>query len=161
MNLIRGLSLTRPWPFAFKHGKRVENRSWRPGGNLIGCYIALHAAQSFSEDDREFISVVTGLDVPKKADCPHSQIFAIARWNGVIILPDPKTSEENLFPTGVKLGEDQQQWFFGPYGWMLEDYVELPTPVECVGARSLWNLKPEVLSAVREQYRLAVMSGTS
>ena len=93
MAIIRGLSLTRPWPFAFRHGKRVENRSWRPSGKLVGCYIALHAAQSFSEEDREFIAMVTGLDVP------HSEIFAVARWNGTIILPELETDEEGLAPT--------------------------------------------------------------
>ena len=155
-NQIRGLSLTRPWPFAFHHGKRVENRSWRPPGKLVGCYIALHAAKSFSEEDREFIAMVTGLDVPPKSDCPHSEIFAVARWNGVIILPEPETDEEGLIPTGQGLADNQSQWFFGPYGWLLEEYVQLPEPVKATGARGLWDIKPDVLVEVRKQFQIAM-----
>lgn len=86
--------------------------------------------------------MVTGLVVPSKSDCPHSEIFAVARWNGLIILP-----------AGQGLADGQNQWFFGPYGWLLEEYVELPEPVKATGAQGLWNLKPDVLAAVREQYR--------
>ena len=152
--MIRGLSLTRPWPFAFKHGKRVENRSWRPSGTLKGCWIALHAAKSWSEDDREYITNATGLYVPTKKECPDSQIFALARWDGEIILPTPETEEPDLIPGGWPLPEDQEKWFFGPFGWLLKDYFELPEPVGCDGALSLWKLPTPVLDEVRRQYQI-------
>lgn len=152
--IIRGLSLTRPWPFAFKHGKRVENRSWRPSEKLIGCYIALHSAKSWSEDDREFIADKTGLYVPNRQECAHSVIFAVCRWRGVIILPTPETSEPGLYATGKEMPEDQSKWFFGPYGWLLSEYVELAEPIPCVGTTGLWTFdaKPDVLAAVRAGY---------
>lgn len=155
MREIRGLSLTRPWPFAFHHGKRIENRSWRPPGRLIDCYIALHAAKSWDEDDREFIAKALNLSVPDNQSSPHSQIFAVCRWRGVVILPTPTTKEDGLIATGRQTPDEQDKWFFGPYGWLLEDYVELPEPVECKGAQGLWNLPEDVKVIVREQYQKA------
>lgn len=157
MSQIYGLSLSRPWPFAFKHGKRVENRSWRPAGRYKGAYIALHAAKSYDSEGRDYIAEATGLDVPTNKECPHSVIFAVCRWNGVIILPTPETHERGLIDTGTELASDQEKWFFGPYGWLLENYVELPEPVPCVGARGLWGFgdKPYELAAVREQWQRA------
>lgn len=153
--MIKGLSLTRPWPFAFKHGKRVENRSWRPSGRLVGCYIALHAAKSWSEDDREFISERLSVPVPSREECMDSVIFAVARWNGVIYLPTPTTEAQDLFPTMEAMPADQEQWYFGPFGWKLDDYIELPEPVPHKGAQLLWELEPVALNLVREQYRAA------
>jgi hypothetical protein len=152
---IRGLSLTRPWPFAFHHGKRIENRSWRPSGRLIDCYIALHAAKSWSEDDREFIQEALRLPVPDRKASPDSQIFAVARWRGGIVLSTPLTNESGLRPTGSILPPEQDKWFFGPYGWLFEDYVELPEPVQCIGARGLWILPEDVKALVREKYQKA------
>jgi hypothetical protein len=154
---IRGLSLTRPWPFAFKHGKLIENRNWWPSAAMVGQYVALHAAQSWDEGDREFIASKTGLIVPSRKECPHSQIFAVCRWQGEIVLDDLGLK----FPAHVKVVSvpvGQEKWFFGPYGWVLTDYVELPEAVPCVGERGLWKLdaRPGVLSTVREAYAAAM-----
>jgi hypothetical protein len=149
---ILGLSLTRPWPFAFTHGpelarKRVENRSWPPPPFMVGQYLALHAAQSWSEDDREWIEWATGLTVPGKADSPHSQIFAVCRLAGFVTDADD-----------VRLVPDQRKWFFGPYGWLLDEFVELVEPVPCKGAQKLWNFawRPAELDALRASYRKSI-----
>ena len=161
--IIVGLSLTRPWEFAFAHGKRVENRSWRPAGKYRGCYIALHSAKSWSDDDREFISKTLNMPVPDKASCPHSQIFAVARWMGEIILPEPEhvrllgLDTRDLEGPGIPLLPDQERWFIGPYGWLLRDYIKLPEPILCGGAQKLWEVPADVLIRVREQYRAAKM----
>lgn len=149
--VIRGLSLTRPWPFAFiaqprLHGiapKLIENRSWSPPRKLIGHFIALHAAKSWSEDDRAFIAELTGLDVPSKAESPDSEIFAVCMLGGFI-------EHDQDF----RLRPEQRQWFFGPYGWLLTEFVRLRNPVPCSGAQGLWGFdqKPEVLTRLREAY---------
>ena len=142
--LIKGLSLTRPWPFAFTHGgKLVENRSWKPPKNMIGQFIALHAAKSWSEDDRMFINRVTGLEVPRKQSCTHSEIFAVGKLTGYV-------EHESQLPP------EQVRWFFGPYGWMIDELVILTSPVKCTGALRLWTLKPDVLAELRESYRSAI-----
>ncbi len=149
---IKGLSLTRPWPFAFVNGpepeqKRIENRSWKPPQGMIGHYLALHAAKSWSEEDRLWIASRMGLLVPKQSEHPHSQIFAVCRVAGYI----ESAQDERLKP-------EQCKWFFGPYGWLLEDLVELKTPVTCTGARLLWGFdgKEDVLEKLRASYREAL-----
>jgi hypothetical protein len=153
MKTIRGLSLTRPWPFAFVNrgvkteSKLVENRSWKPPAFIIGNYIALHAAKSWSEDDRGWIEQATGLSVPDKADSPHSQIFAVCRVTGYVEdLHDPR------------LTVNQRMWFFGEYGWLLDDLVELVEPVPCVGGLGLWKFdgRPAELHALRISYQRSI-----
>jgi hypothetical protein len=147
--MIRGLSLTRPWPFAFlKPGvetdfKRIENRSWRPPQFIIGQYLALHAAKSWSEDDREWIEHVTGLSVPRKKESPHSEIFAVCRCAGY--------AEDAL---DERVSEGQRMWFFGPYGWLLTHFVGLNEPVPCTGELGLWTFdkRQAELHALRLSY---------
>lgn len=148
---IRGLSLSRPWPFAFvaqpaKFGvapKRIENRTWPHSRKLIGHMVALHAAQSWDESGREYIVHVTGLDVPNKSDSPHSEIFAVCMLGGFI------THDHDR-----RLTDEQSRWFFGPYGWLLSDFVRLINPVPCKGAQGLWTFKDrlDVLARLRESY---------
>lgn len=130
---VRGLSLTRPWPFAFVNGplhtqKRIENRSWKPPYSLIGCLVALHAAKSWSAVDREFISDMLECDVPGKKESPHSEIFAVTRLAGY-------TDRES------RVEPFQQQWFFGPFGWQFDHFVPLVEPVKCTGALGLWTFE--------------------
>ena len=148
---IRGLSLTRPWPFAFVappklHGvatKRIENRSWAPPKKLIGHMLALHAAQSWNEGDREFIAETTGLYVPNKRESPHSEIFAVCMLGGFI-----------RHDRDPRLEDGQRKWFFGPYGWLCVEFVRLKTPVPCKGAQGLWTFdsRRNELAALREAY---------
>lgn len=156
---IRGLSLTRPWPMAFIRGpvqlqKRVENRDWKPPAALVGCHVALHSAKSWDESAREFIADVLGIEIPGRKDFPHSQIIAVCRLSGFVADLTARASLRD--PTPDTLSAEQQGWYFGPYGWTLEDLVELPEPVPCKGALGLWRLPDNVLVEVREQYRKAV-----
>jgi hypothetical protein len=148
---IRGLSLTRPWPFAFVaqpkiHGvapKRIENRSWPVPKKLIGHFLALHAAQSWDEDGRDFIVETTGLYVPNRQESPHSEIFAMCMLGGFI-----------RHDQDPRLEDGQHKWFFGPYGWLCAEFVRLKTPVPCKGAQGLWSFdsKPDELAALRRSY---------
>jgi hypothetical protein len=153
MGAIRGLSLTRPWPFAFVNKgvgtepKLVENRSWRPPHFIIGNYLALHAAKSWDEDDREWIEHVTGLFVPRNRDSPHSQIFAVCRViDYVEDLHDPR------------LSVSRRVWFFGEFGWLLDDLVELVEPVPCTGGLGLWTFdkRQAELHALRLSYQQSI-----
>lgn len=115
--LIRGLSLTRPWPYAIlRLGKRIENRTWRPPQYIIGNYIALHAAKSWDNDDAAWIEDLTGHRLPPKSDHQHSVIVGVARVTGFV------SHGSGEIPPG------QHQWFFGPYGWLLDGIVEGGTP---------------------------------
>lgn len=143
--LIRGLSLTRPWPYAIlRLGKRIENRSWWPPLYIIGNYIALHAAKSWDDDDAAWIESATGQKLPPKPDHQHSVIVGVAKISGYV------THGSGEIPPG------QHQWFFGPYGWLLDDVVEFKQPIHCAGALSLWQIPEPVLVQVRQQFSLQV-----
>ena len=149
---IKGLSLTRPWPFAFlngplEHQKRVENRTWQPPSDLIGHFIALHAAKSWDEDDRRYIARCCGMPVPDKAGSPHSEIFAICKLTGFVTeQSDPR------------LPVEQWKWFSGPYGWLLDEVVPLIHPVRCSGEQGLWGFerRQDILRLLRKSYRESI-----
>lgn len=150
---IRGLSLTRPWPFAFMNGpdelhKRVENRTWMPKRGMMGHFIALHAARSYSESDRRFISEVLGIEAPVQSESPCSQIFAVCRVVAIVTgVADPR------------LDESQKRWFLGPFCWLLDDFVALRRPVTCSGAQQLWEIPEAVRKPLRESYLESVPGG--
>ena len=152
---VRGLSLTRPWPWAFVNGpvpKRIENRSWPPPRSIMGSHwIALHAAKSWDEDDREFIEDITGIAVPPRDHHPHSVIFAVCR------VPVYVHSNQTAFTDNVLEGR-QRRWFFGPYGWVIRDFVALVQLVACKGAQGLWGFdnKQAELAELRRVYRLTL-----
>lgn len=147
---VLGLSLTRPWPWAFVNGrvpKRAENRSWACPRYVIerGVYVALHSAQSWSEDDREFISEITELPVPSKKEHPQSQIFAVCR----VAKCYDYLSDRDYVSAG-----EQERWCFGPYVWVLTSFIPLVSPVSCKGAHGLWGFgkKQFELAALRDSY---------
>lgn len=130
--MLRALSLTRPWPWAFIHGhKRIENRSWSAPFSAIGTTIALHAAKSWDEDGCKFIADATGIDVPPRKEHPDSVIFGLCR---VVGCASTWSDAAHRMPCG------QKQWFFGPYGWLIDDFTALPEPVPIKGALGLWDV---------------------
>ena len=147
--IIRGLSLTRPCPFAFIHGpaderKGIENRKWKPPEKMIGQLMALHSSATYSVEYQKWIAERTGLRVPDKSDSPKSEIFAVCRLVGYV------TSAED-----ERLPRQQRKWFLGPYAWLLDEIVPLLTPVACVGGQKLWRLesRPGVVAALKRSYR--------
>lgn len=146
---IRGLTLHRPWPWAFTHAdKRVENRAWHPPRWLVGGWLALHAGKHFDaqavEHFRDGLFTADALSVPvRKDDHPHSVIVAVAWLRGFYERADNEPMRD--------------LWSFGPFCWVLPKVHVLPAPVPCRGAQGLWTLPPDVFIAVREQ--LAQMGG--
>jgi hypothetical protein len=145
---IRGLSLTRPCPFAFTNGpidkqKRIENRKWSPPAKIVGRFLALHASQTWSDKYFRWIGETMGLSIPSKSESPESIIFAVCRLVGyTTTIEDPRILSE------------QRQWFLGPYAWLLDSLTVLSKPVECVGGQRLWRLdsRPGVLDNLRDAY---------
>lgn len=137
MAKILGLTLWRPWDWAFLHGKDFENRLWVPSIFTLskGDFVALHAGQRWEEEAVEFIEDITGLTVPEQADWPAGRIIAVARYQGW-------TRESN------------SRWFCGPFGWRFDQVTKIE-PVPCKGAQKLWALPPAVLAQVRYNYTLA------
>ena len=130
----RGLTLIRPWAWAVASaGKDVENRTWVAPRVAVGGWLAIHAGQKWDAEAVAFIRArvdTTRRDVPTKEADTSGAIVAVAQLAEVL------TASES-------------PWFSGPYGWRLDNVVQLPAPVPCKGAQGLWSLPSDVLANVR------------
>jgi hypothetical protein len=135
MSEYRALSIKQPWLYAIMElGKRVENRGWPPPEYIIGKRIALHASKSIDKDGARAIALIAGYSMPH--DLPLGCFLATAKVAGVI-------TEEEIDSCVVSGNVDR--WFFGPYGWLLDDIRKLEKPIPCAGKLGLWNIPVELL----------------
>lgn len=135
---MKAITLWQPWASLIVFGpKRVENRTWRPKYLELPCRIAIHAG---AKDERHVSAPV--LDVI--AGLPP------AHWHNSAILGTALLTK--IVHSAEGLPENQQMWFAGPIGWVLEDVRPLRSPVPCKGAQGLWDLPTDVLKEVETQY---------
>jgi len=132
---LKALTIKQPWASAIAAGhKRIENRSWRPAATSLPLQIAVHAG---SRLDRAGVEFCRSMGAPVE-DLPASAIIAVATVVQVL--------ERSADP-----------WWFGPFGWLLEDVVAIE-PIPCAGRLSLWTPAPVIqrllgcrLAAARRQ----------
>jgi hypothetical protein len=129
---IRGLTLYQPWASAVARGrKKIENRGWPPGQDLLRqkAYLAIHAGTVYDDRGEEFLGRF-GIQIPQPV--VHGAILGVCRLVGCV-----KESEDPMF--------------FGPpyFGWLLSDFHELAQPIPCRGFQGTWGLTPELLAAVK------------
>lgn len=126
----RALTLHQPWATVIAHhGKRLENRPWKPFASIIGKRIALHAGKVFDPTVAMFCKDRLGITL--RSDVPTGAIVAIATVQG--------------FVTGIH--GHKSEWYFGPYAWELADVIPID-PVPCKGAQGLWSLPLDVRAEV-------------
>lgn len=136
---IRGLTIYQPWATAIAVlGKDYENRGWKPGGQFVDSYLAIHAGKQWDQAGAEKVEKLTGV-LLEEGKIPRGAIVAVARLAG--------------FDT-----ESDSKWFYGPIGWKLAD-VRPIEPVNMVGARGLWRIPPNVTEIIRARYQVATPSG--
>jgi len=112
------------------NGKNVENRSG--ACNFVGT-IAIYASKTLSNKRFE------GSDV-KIEDCTFGAIIGFADLVECI--------------TDEQVNAKTKKWFMGPYGYVLENMVSLPKPIEVKppqGAVIWWSLAGGDLNACLEQ----------
>lgn len=139
---MKALTLTQPWATLVACGaKRWETRSWGTGFRGL---LAIHAGKGFPRDARELCSESPFHEALERAgfeparDLPTGAVVAVARLVSV---------RPTLPQLVAELGE--QELAFGNYApgramWLLEDVVELPVPIPCRGALSIWDLPVDV-----------------
>jgi hypothetical protein len=124
---IKTLTLWQPWAWLLFHGKSIENRNWATAHRGP---LAIHSARSRHPEDYKLAA-------------------AIAKGQG-IVLPDPKSL---LY--GYVLGivdvvdcihHSDSPWFFGQYGWVIENSREFETPFQATGGRMFWYWHPPALA---------------
>jgi hypothetical protein len=139
--MIKGITLHRPWAAAIAYfGKNVENRSWR---NYLtkGSYLAIHAGAAWDDSGLESIlrngRLTPEIDfddasLEQYRDLTKGHIIAIAQFDGNVKISD-------------------SPWFLGPIGWKLTNVVAIE-PVRHAGGQGLWDIDPEKIDLVRENY---------
>jgi hypothetical protein len=165
---MRALTLWRPWDSAILYlGKPVENRDWPPPMALIGQRIALHSGKKFDLAGAEFC-VRTAIDqgvsqpliteVLERAERVDSAILGTVRLARIIRKIDVRELPPHQmgFPGAValSLAQDPLQaspWFFGDFGWVVDELIPFKEPVPCKGAQGLWTLPIAVEAAVLAQ----------
>lgn len=137
--IIRGLTVHRPWGWAIRNlDKRIENRGYKchlP----IGSYIAIHNGKKWDKSGQQFLEKInpSGLlenPIDDEGDC--GLIVCVARFAGCI------TSSNS-------------EWFFGPYGWILDDVTPIGNVCVPKGQQGLWEFDEQTLQRIREAYKNA------
>jgi hypothetical protein len=127
---LRALSIRGPWWWFILHGgKRIENRSWptRFRGPVL-----LHASKSFS------LPVFTDdLDYGRR----------IAESQGITLPPvtigDLRAMGGHIVGTATVtdcVTSSASPWFFGPYGFVLDDVRPVQTPIRIKGALGFFKV---------------------
>lgn len=152
---MKALTLWRPWPYAIFHlpthvAKRVENRTWKPPERIIGQRIAVHAGATYDRDGADTIGerlASLGLLAELKKTPGHDERVKAEGLIGTAVLCGV-AAEHGLsaitlvvgrWPSGPFL-ECVQEWWGGPYGWLIDDVQALPEPIPCKGRQGLWDV---------------------
>ncbi len=135
---ILGLTLTQPWAHVVvHHDKRIENRKWAPPAWAIG-------KRLYEEDTAAELWTKWRVSVPTKRQIPLGAVVGTALLTGYLVGDFGKSYDQKR-----PCPPDQVRWFFGPYGWLLDEVKALPEPIPCSGALGLWCLPPDVLARLR------------
>lgn len=110
---MKALTLYRPWAWSIIHGpKRIENRPWKPHASIIGQQFFIHAGSKWDAEGAAYIEKVIGRALPPEA--ANMGIVGRVRCTGFL---DKSRGLTDLAPPG------QEPWFFGPYGWLLDEVI--------------------------------------
>ncbi len=136
------LTLRPPWAALVVAGpKHIENRGWPPPPWLIGKRIAIHAGLKVDEyGARQAAGIMAALaragrinERDLKAPIPHADVRGAIIGTAVV--------------TGFET-DSSSLWFFGPFGWTLEDRRPLVEPIPCRGFQKLWALPRDLRQQV-------------
>lgn len=143
---MRALTLWRPWHFAILHlkqdPKRVENRPWKPWESVIGTRIALHAGRHWDDG----APPVACTDDPRSRDEGVVGTAIVRGWIRVEPLLGIGVSHSPTLTLLEAQRHASSHWYFGPFGWVLEDVRALSIPIACSGALGLWRLPAAIES---------------
>lgn len=128
---MKAITLWQPWSWAVaRAGKRIENRTWAPPRWLIGERIAIHAGKRI---DRASCERLTDLGHVLPSTYVHGAVECTALI--VEVVHEDSASAEVIC----------DDWWCGPWGWLLEDVRPLAEPVPCLGRQGIWELPSEVV----------------
>ena len=134
---MKAISIKQPWTFTVLNGlKDVENRTWRPPDSVIGQRVVVHAGKQ-----------------------PDKQVAAWGATRWILSFGVPEADAYHLtwatHPLGALIGEvtitgyveeSDSPWFFGPYGWTLEDPIVYSKPIPYKGQLGFFDIPDDVLA---------------
>lgn len=122
---MKAISLRPPWPYAIFHlEKDVENRDWfTPYRGPI----LIHASKTWDAQGYEFLT----LSMSKYVSPRKNHVFGAVV--GIADLVDCVNSYDS-------------RWFFGDYGFVLENAVEFKQPIYYRGQLGIFNVPDEFLT---------------
>lgn len=121
------LTVRQPWADCILyHGRRIENRAWKPPQRIIGERIAIHAGKELDTyAGFRAASQAAGADLWK-------QVYSMRR--GAVVATAVVTGS-----CSAESKEADSVWFTGPIGWLLDDIRILPRPVLARGYQGVWK----------------------
>src|SRR5262249_45267103 len=125
---VMALSIYAPWPWAIFHAeprKNIENRHWPTS---YRGWIAIHQSKKRITKPyyEEFLSTYKDLG-GNLMKVPHRDEFLLGAIVGLVRMV-------------ACVKRHASPWFQGNWGWVLEDPIVLPEPIEINGQTGLWGL---------------------
>lgn len=149
---MKALTLWQPWASSIVYGpKRIENRPWRPPENLMGERFLIHAGLKWDESAVALLAAHwpqfrEAEDL--KIKFPTGAIIGRARIVGCLSKTPADQTALDFGKADTLERHRHDPFFFGPFGWVLEDVEAFDEPIECRGFQKLWGPKPEVLERI-------------
>lgn len=138
---MKALSLYQPYASALfirlPDGSRLKGIETRTFKTNFRGRIAIHASKGFPAWARRFAETEVALGrIPKRL--PFGMIL------GFVTITDIRRTEE-LAPQTTALERLYGDYSSGRWGWITADDLQLPDPIPCKGALSLWEVPRDVI----------------
>lgn len=146
---MRALSIRQPWAYSIVHGtKRIENRGWNT--RYRGLFL-IHAAKGLTRDELEgWADLIRAENMSWpglrgrqwfESDFDRGGIVGIARLVHVI-------------RAEAEVSADQRPWFFGPFGFVLDDVRPIEPMIPCPGRLGFFPIAAELEPLVIPRIKL-------
>jgi hypothetical protein len=169
VQVFRAITLIRPWPYTIFHlkpgdepgPKRIENRPNKPPQAVRDGLIAFHAGKKWDSDCGAYCRQI-GVTLPHQHACfprergndpvvychPESVLVGVVRVVGWVEGEPRMGNLDGIVSafSGVSAERAREvvndPWYFGPFGWVLDDVQTFTEPVPHTGAQGLWIVDP-------------------
>lgn len=141
---VKALSIRQPWIWAITHlDKRVENRSW---GTRYRGPVLLHASQWWRQQQvidsiHEMYRWLRTDEQLRFADNPPF-LEDLKAARGCLVA---RAEIVDVIPPGGRPPPDQDCWYQGEYGLLLDRVILLPKPILCPGKLGLFEVSPSIV----------------
>lgn len=145
---MRAITIKQPWAtLIMRCGKDIENREWPTRQRGI---VAVHTSARIQRADIEDAAALMRGFIPKFSE----RIFV-----------EEALREPARYPIGCIVGtveiidcvtQSDSPWFCGAYGFVLAHPVQFAAPIPCRGALGFWEVKQDIMPAMRESYKSAI-----